>query len=102
MLALASTSIALMSETMPISTATKPSPTTRRGEAVGKNLGTPAAASNIVTDNGVILSPVSIAESPSATDRYSGTTKNNPIITTNWKKNISNRRSSGGSRTSWA
>ena len=39
-------------------------------------------------DSGVIFSPVSIAESPSATDRYSGITKNSPIITTNWKKNI--------------
>ena len=41
-----------------------------------------------MTESGVILSPVSIAESPSATERNNGTTKNNPIITTNWKKNI--------------
>ena len=41
-----------------------------------------------MTDSGVILIPVSIAESPSATDRYSGMTKNSPIITMNWKKNI--------------
>ena len=39
-------------------------------------------------ESGVILIPVSIAESPSATDRYNGMTKNSPIITTNWKKNI--------------
>ena len=74
---------------MPTSIATKPSPATRRGETFGKNLGTPAAASSIVSESGVIRSPVSIAESPSATDRYSGMTKKSPIITTNWKKNIS-------------
>ena len=39
-------------------------------------------------ESGVILMPVSIAESPRATDRYSGITKKIPIITTNWKKNI--------------
>ena len=36
----------------------------------------------------MILIPVSIAERPSATDRYSGITKNSPIITRNWKKNM--------------
>ena len=73
---------------MPATAATSPTSTTRRGEAAGKNLGMPAAASSIATDSGVILIPVSIAESPSATERYSGITKNSPIITTNWKKNI--------------
>ena len=73
---------------MPITTTTSPISTTRRGETAGKNFGTPAAASSIVTESGVILIPVSIAESPSATDRYSGITKNSPIITRNWKKNI--------------
>ena len=62
--AVALTSIALMSTTMPITTATNPSSTTRRGEAAGKNLGTPAAASSIANESGVILSPVSIAERP--------------------------------------
>ena len=66
---------------MPSSTAAKPSATIRRGDVVGKNFGTPAAASSIVTESGVILSPVSMAESPSATDRNSGTTKKSPIIT---------------------
>ena len=74
--------------TIPITTAARPSSTTRRGETDGKNFGTPAAASSIVIDSGVILMPVSIAESPRATDRYSGITKKIPIITTNWKKNI--------------
>ena len=74
---------------MPTAPRRSRSSTTRRGDVVGKNFGTPAAASSIVTESGVILIPVSIAESPSATDRYSGTTKKSPIITTNWKKNIS-------------
>ena len=73
---------------MPISTATKPIVTIRRGDPVGKSFGTPAAASSIVTDSGVILIPVSIAESPRATERNRGTTKNRPIITRNWKRNI--------------
>jgi hypothetical protein len=41
-----------------------------------------------VIESGVILIPVSIADSPRATDRYNGITKKIPIITTNWKKNI--------------
>jgi hypothetical protein len=36
----------------------------------GKNRGMPAAAISSVTDSGMIFRPVSIAESPSATDRY--------------------------------
>ena len=73
---------------MPTTAATSESSTTRRGETDGKNRGMPAAASNIVSDSGVILMPVSIAERPRATERYSGITKNRPIMTTNWKKNI--------------
>jgi hypothetical protein len=88
MVALASAYIALSSATTPTSTATNPIVTIRRGEVVGRSLGTPAAARSIVTESGVILSPVSIAESPSATERNNGTTKNSPIITTNWKKNM--------------
>ena len=69
MLALALTSNAGISTRMPASTATNPSPTTRRGDTSGKNLGTPAAASSIVTDRGVIRRPILTAESPRATER---------------------------------
>ncbi len=54
---------------MPTTIAISPIVTTRRGEADGRNLGTATAASNIDTESGVILIPVSIAERPSATDR---------------------------------
>ena len=67
--AVASTSIVVKSTTIPINTARSPSSTTRRGETAGKNLGMPAAASSIASESGVILSPVSIAERPRATDR---------------------------------
>ena len=66
----------------------KPRVTIRRGDVVGKSFGTPAAASSIVTESGVILSPVSMAESPRATERNRGTTKKSPIITTNCRRNI--------------
>ena len=61
--------MAVMSTSNPTIAAMRLSSTTRRGEAAGKNFGTPAAPSSIVIDSGVILTPVSIAESPSATDR---------------------------------
>jgi hypothetical protein len=48
----------------------------------------PAAATSIVTDRGVILIPVSIADRPRATERKSGSTKKTPIITMNWNRNI--------------
>jgi hypothetical protein len=67
--ALASTSSAVIRTTIPITIAARPSSTTRRGEAAGKNFGIPAAARSIVIESGVILMPVSIAESPRATDR---------------------------------
>ena len=48
----------------------------------------PIAAASSVTESGSSLTPVSIAERPSATERKSGTTKKNPAWTRNWKKNI--------------
>ena len=48
----------------------------------------PAAAIRSVIDSGMILMPVSIAESPRATERYSGIVKKSPAWTRNWKKNI--------------
>ena len=52
--------------------------TTERGEAFGENCGIPAAAINRVIESGMILRPVSIAERPSATERYSGIVKKSP------------------------
>ena len=54
MLADASESIATRSATMPTNTATNPSATIRRGDAVGKSFGMPAAARSIVTESGEI------------------------------------------------
>ena len=48
----------------------------------------PSAATSSVRDSGSNLTPVSIADRPSATERKSGTTKKNPACTRNWKKNI--------------
>jgi hypothetical protein len=44
----------------------------------------PAAASSRVSDSGRIRTPVSIADSPRATDRYSGMVKNRPAWIRNW------------------
>ena len=62
--------------------------TTSRGEMFGKNRGMPAAAISSVIESGMILRPVSIADRPSATERYSGIVKKSPAWTRNWKKNI--------------
>ena len=64
--------------TRPASMASNPTRTTRRGETLGKNRGMPAAASSRVSDRGRILIPVSMADRPRATDRYSGMVKNKP------------------------
>ena len=45
------------------------------------------ANSSSVSDSGSSRTPVSIADSPSATDRNSGTTKNVPAWTRNMKRN---------------
>ena len=58
--------------------------TTSRGDALGNSFGTPTAASSSVIDNGSRRTPVAIADSPSATDRYSGTTKNSPAWSRYW------------------
>ena len=55
---------------------------------MGQTLGTPAAASNSVADNGSSRTPVCRAVSPSATERNRGTTKNNPPWRRYWKKKI--------------
>ncbi len=66
------------SSTSPANNAMKPRLTTRRGDALGRNLGTPAANSSNISESGSSRTPVSIAESPSATDKNKGTTKNRP------------------------
>jgi hypothetical protein len=73
-LAEAATSRAATMMTIPANSARKPSWTTRRGEASGKTLGTPAAASSVI-DNGSSRTPVTTADSPSATDNNNGTEK---------------------------
>ena len=68
--------------------ASRPSRTTRRGDACGNALGTPTAASRSVMDRGRIRTPVAIAVRPSDTDRNSGIVKNRPACTRYWKKNM--------------
>jgi hypothetical protein len=48
----------------------------------------PRPASSSVTESGMIFRPVSIADRPSATDRYRGIVKKSPAWIRNWKKNI--------------
>ena len=72
---------------MPANKARKPSRTIRRGETWGKSLGTPTAASRRVSESGSKRTPVATAESPSATERNSGTVKNSPACRRYWKKN---------------
>src|SRR5262250_489979 len=50
--------------TMPANSAKNPIWTTRRGEAFGKTLGTPTAASSNVTDSGSSRTPVATAQRP--------------------------------------
>ena len=66
------------SDTIPANIDKSPTRTTSRGEMFGKNRGIPAAAISSVIDSGMIFKPVSIADSPSATDRYSGIVKKSP------------------------
>ena len=85
--------------TSPAKSATKPSRATRRGDASGKSLGMPAAARMSVIESGRSRTPVSIAESPSATERNSGTAKKSPPCRKYWKKNeVRPPRSSGTRR----
>ncbi len=84
----ASSSMAASSTTVPANMARSPRRTTRRGLASGRKRGIPIAAISRVIDSGRSRTPVSIADSPSDTDRNSGTTKNSPDCTKNWKKNI--------------
>jgi hypothetical protein len=73
--------------TRPASMANSPTRTTRRGETSGRNRGMPAAARSRVIDNGRIRIPVSMADNPRATDRYSGMVKNKPAWIRYWNKN---------------
>ena len=81
---------------------------TRRGDACGNSLGMPTAAITRVIDSGMMRSPVSMAESPSAIDRNSGTAKNRPAWSRYWKKNAVSplrssrtRRIAGSSSAAW-
>ena len=58
------------------------------GRRAGSSFGMPTAAISSATESGSSRTPVSIAESPSATERNSGTTKKSPAWTRYWKKNI--------------
>ena len=70
----------------------------RRGVA-GRASGLPAAARMSVSESGRSRTPVSIAESPSATERNSGTAKKSPPCRKYWKKNeVSPPRSTGTRR----
>ena len=84
----APSSIAAASDTIPASRAARPHVTTRRGLASGHSFGTPTAAASSVIESGSSRTPVSTALSPSATDRNSGTVKNSPAWSRNWKKNM--------------
>ena len=81
-------SIPPSSTRMPPSIRRRPTRTTRRGEASGQTLGTPAAATSRATDSGMIRMPVSMAESSSTTERKRGMMKNTPACSRNWKKNM--------------
>ena len=69
---------------MPANRARKPTRTTSRGEAFGNSRGTPTAASSRVIDKGSSRTPVAIADSPRATDRNRGMTKNRPACSRYW------------------
>jgi hypothetical protein len=71
---------------MPANSAAKPARTTSRGDAWGKKRGIPTAASSRVIDSGSSRTPVAMAESPSATERNSGTLKKRPACSRYWKK----------------
>ena len=80
-------SSAATNTTNPRKSMRNPSCAIRRGEACGNTLGMPTAAITSVIDSGRIRSPVSMAESPSAIDRKSGTAKKSPAWSRYWKKN---------------
>ena len=84
----ASVSRAAIRITDPASSARIPRRTTRRGETSGRKRGMRIAAASSVSESGRSQAPVLSADRPRATDRYSGTTKNTPICTRYWKKNI--------------
>ncbi len=83
-------SSAATNTTIPRNSPTNPSCETSRGEARGNSLGIPTAAITSVMDSGRIRTPVWMALSPSAIDRNSGTAKNSPACSRNWKKNDTN------------
>ena len=75
--------------TVPSKSASSPLRTTSRGETFGRKRGMPIAAISSVIDSGSSRAPVASADRPRQTERYSGTTKNRPACTRNWKKNMS-------------
>ena len=79
---------ARISTRVPASIASTPSRTTRRGDARGKNLGMPTAPASSAMDKGRMRTPVSSADSPSATERNSGMVKNTPACTRYCTKNM--------------
>ena len=88
--AVASTSIAANSTTMPDDHRRRtPMSTTRRGETRREEPGHARGREQHRDRQRRDPDPVRSPRGPSATDRYSGITKNSPIITMNWKKNIS-------------
>jgi len=79
------TSSAAANATIPTNKDTKPNRTTRRGDALGKNFGTPTAATSRASERGSRRKPVWIADRPSAIERNKGTVKNRPACNRYWK-----------------
>ena len=77
-----------ISTTMPATRASRPTRTTRRGLACGRNLGTPAAATSSASESGTSRMPVSMGERPSTTERNSGTMKNTPAWIRNRNRKV--------------
>ena len=68
--------------------ASMPMRTTRRGLALGKSRGMPTAATSSDSESGSRRTPVAMGDSPSTTERNSGTMKNSPAGIRNWKRNV--------------
>ena len=77
-----------ISTTSPATSASRPTRTTRRGLACGRNLGTPTAATSSASESGTSRMPVSMGESPSTTERNSGTVKNTPAWIRNRNRKV--------------
>ena len=65
---------------------------TRRGLAFGgRAWGMPTAATSNESESGSSRTPVAIGDSPSTTERNSGTMKNSPAWMRNWKRKVTSR-----------